>query len=213
LHQYLEDFKGHEDSMRYALCATAPESKDTDFTWADFQARNNNELVAVFGNFINRVVVLTNKYWGGIVPKCNAIEAYDKEVLEKLKVFPDKISASIEKYRFREALSELMNLARLGNKYLADTEPWKLKKTDEKRTETIMNISMQISASLAVLSEPFMPFSSEKLKGLLKLDNVNWNDAGGIIINDNHKINPATHLFNKIEDEQIEQQLEKLKQQ
>jgi methionyl-tRNA synthetase len=133
-------------------------------------------------------------------------------VLEKLKAFPDKISASIEKYRFREALGELMNLARLGNKYLADTEPWKLKKTDEKRTETIMNISIQISASLAVLSEPFMPFSSQKLKGLLNLDKMTWKDAGGIIINDNHKINPATHLFNKIEDEQIERQLEKLKQ-
>ena len=164
LHEYLEDFKGQEDALRYALCATAPESKDTDFTWTDFQARNNNELVAIFGNFINRVVVLTNKYWGGIVPKCNAIEAYDKEVLEKLKAFPDKISASIEKYRFREALSELMNLARLGNKYLADTEPWKLKKTDEKRTETIMNISMQISASLAVLSEPFHALFIRKIK-------------------------------------------------
>ncbi len=212
LHEYLEDFKGQEDALRYALCATAPESKDTDFTWADFQARNNNELVAIFGNFINRVVVLTNKYWEGIVPKCNSLGAYDKEVLEKLKAFPDKISASIEKYRFREALGELMNLARLGNKYLADTEPWKLKKTDEKRTETIMNISMQISASLAVLSEPFIPFSSEKLKGLLNLDNMTWKDAGGIIIKDKHKINPATHLFNKIEDEQIEKQLEKLKQ-
>ncbi len=212
LHGYLEDFKGQEDALRYALCATAPESKDTDFTWTDFQARNNNELVAIFGNFINRVVVLTNKYWEGIVPKCNTLEVYDKEVLDKLKAFPDKISASIEKYRFREALGELMNLARLGNKYLADTEPWKLKKTDEKRTETIMNISIQISASLAVLSEPFMPFSSEKLKGLLNLDNMNWKDAGGIIIADNHKIKPATHLFSKIEDEKIEQQLEKLKQ-
>ena len=131
LHEYLEDFKGQEDALRYALCATAPESKDTDFTWTDFQARNNNELVAIFGNFINRVVVLTNKYWEGVVPACNALDAYDKEVLEKLKAFPDKIGASIEKYRFREALGELMNLARLGNKYLADTEPWKLKKTDE----------------------------------------------------------------------------------
>ncbi|MBT5750505.1 MAG: methionine--tRNA ligase [Flavobacteriales bacterium] len=212
LHEYLEDFKGQEDALRYALCATAPESKDTDFTWSDFQARNNNELVAIFGNFINRVVVLTNKYWEGIVPKCNTLDAYDKQVLDKLKAFPDTISASIEKYRFREALGELMNLARLGNKYLADTEPWRLKKTDEKRTETIMNISMQISASLSVLSEPFMPFSSEKLKRLLNLNNMTWNDAGGIIINYNHKINPATHLFNKIEDEQIEQQLEKLKQ-
>ncbi|MDA8857776.1 methionine--tRNA ligase [Flavobacteriales bacterium] len=212
LHEYLEDFKGQEDALRYALCATAPENKDTDFTWADFQARNNNELVAIFGNFINRVVVLTNKYWDGIVPTCNTLDTYDKEVLEKLKAFPDKIGASIEKYRFREALGELMNLSRLGNKYLADTEPWKLKKTDEQRTETILNISMQIAASLAILSEPFMPFSSNKLKDILSLNKVNWNDAGGIIINKNHKIKPATHLFNKIQDEQIETQLEKLNQ-
>ena len=212
LHEYLEDFKGQEDAMRYALCATAPESKDTDFTWADFQARNNNELVAIFGNFINRVVVLTNKYWDGVIPACNTLDDYDKEVLEKLKGFPDKIGASIEKYRFREALGELMNLARLGNKYLADTEPWKLKKTDEARTETIMNVSMQIAASLAILSEPFMPSSSKKLKEMLVINNVTWDDAGEIIITDNHKINPATHLFSKIEDEQIEQQLEKLKQ-
>ncbi len=212
LHEYLEDFKGQEDALRYALCATAPENKDTDFTWADFQARNNNELVAIFGNFINRVVVLTNKYWDGIVPTCNTLDTYDKEVLEKLKAFPDKIGASIEKYRFREALGELMNLSRLGNKYLADTEPWKLKKTDEQRTETILNISLQIAASLAILSEPFMPFSSNKLKDILSLNKVNWNDAGGIIINKNHKIKPATHLFNKIQDEQIETQLEKLNQ-
>jgi len=212
LHEYLEDFKGQEDALRYTLCATAPESKDTDFTWADFQARNNNELVAIFGNFINRVVVLTNKYWDGRVPAQNDLDEYDKKVLAKLSDFPNKIGDSIEKYRFREALGELMNLARLGNKYLADTEPWKLKKTDEQRTETIMNISMQIAASLAILSEPFIPFSSNKLKDILALNKVNWNDAGGVIINDHHKINPATHLFNKIEDEQIETQLEKLKQ-
>jgi methionyl-tRNA synthetase len=208
----LKDFKGQEDALRYALCATAPESKDTDFTWKDFQARNNNELVAIFGNFINRVVVLTHKYWGGVVPACNNLDAYDKEVLEKLKGLPDKIGSSIEKYRFREALGELMNLARLGNKYLADTEPWKLKNIDEKRTETILNIAMQIAASLAVLSEPFMPFSSDKLKEMLAINNISWNDAGGKIIRDNHKINPATYLFNKIEDEKIEEQLEKLKQ-
>ena len=212
LHEYLEDFKGQEDALRYTLCATAPESKDTDFTWADFQARNNNELVAIFGNFINRVVVLTNKYWDGRVPAQNDLDEYDNKVLAKLADFPNKIGDSIEKYRFREALGELMNLARLGNKYLADTEPWKLKKTDEQRTETIMNISMQIAASLGILSEPFLPFTSNKLKTILSLKNVNWNDAGGIIINDTHKINPATHLFNKIEDEQIETQLEKLKQ-
>ena len=210
LHDYLEDFKGQEDALRYTLCATAPESKDTDFTWADFQARNNNELVAIFGNFINRVVVLTNKYWDGVVPSQNDLDSYDKEVLEKIAAFPNKIGESIEKFRFREALAELMNLARLGNKYLADTEPWKLKKTDESRTETIMNIAMQIAASLAILSEPFMPFSSSKLKDILTLENVNWNDAGNIIVVDNHKINEATHLFEKIEDDKIQEQREKL---
>ena len=211
LHEYLEDFKGQEDALRYALCATAPEGKDTDFTWADFQARNNNELVAIFGNFINRVVVLTHKYWEGNVPRPNNLDNYDKEVLEKLGEFPNKIGDSIEKFRFREALAELMNLARLGNKYLADTEPWKLKTTDEKRTETILNIAIQIAASLAILSEPFLPFSSEKLKIILALKNVNWNDAGGIIIKENHQLNQATHLFEKIEDEKIAKQLEKLK--
>ena len=211
LHEYLEDFKGQEDALRYALCATAPEGKDTDFTWADFQARNNNELVAIFGNFINRVVVLTHKYWEGNVPRPNNLDNYDKEVLVKLAEFPKKIGDSIEKFRFREALAELMNLARLGNKYLADTEPWKLKTTDEKRTETILNIAIQIAASLAILSEPFLPFSSEKLKTILALKNVNWNDAGGIIIKENHQLNQATHLFEKIEDEKIAKQLEKLK--
>ena len=211
LHEYLEDFKGQEDTLRYALCATAPEGKDTDFTWADFQARNNNELVAIFGNFINRVVVLTHKYWEGNVPRPNNLDNYDKEVLVKLAEFPKKIGDSIEKFRFREALAELMNLARLGNKYLADTEPWKLKTTDEKRTETILNIAIQIAASLAILSEPFLPFSSEKLKTILALKNVNWNDAGGIIIKENHQLNQATHLFEKIEDEKIAKQLEKLK--
>ena len=211
LHEYLEDFKGQEDALRYALCATAPEGKDTDFTWADFQARNNNELVAIFGNFINRVVVLTHKYWEGNVPRPNNLDNYDKEVLVKLAEFPKKIGDSIEKFRFREALAELMNLARLGNKYLADTEPWKLKTIDEKRTETILNIAIQIAASLAILSEPFLPFSSEKLKTILALKNVNWNDAGGIIIKENHQLNQATHLFEKIEDEKIAKQLEKLK--
>ena len=210
LHDYLEDFKGQEDALRYTLCATAPESKDADFTWVDFQARNNNELVAIFGNFINRVVVLTNKYWDGVVPSQNDLDSYDKEVLGKIAAFPNKIGESIEKFRFREALAELMNLARLGNKYLADTEPWKLKKTNESRTETIMNIAMQIAASLAILSEPFMPFSSSKLKDILTLENVNWNDAGNIIAVDNHKINEATHLFEKIEDDKIQEQREKL---
>ena len=211
LHEYLEDFKGQEDSLRYVLCATAPESKDTDFTWKDFQSRNNNELVSIFGNFINRVLVLTHKYWDGIVPPCNTLDNYDKQILEKMKEFPDKIGASIEKFRFREALEEFMGLARLGNKYLADTEPWKLQKEDEKRTETILNISIQITASLAILSKPFMPFSSNKLKEMLAINNTKWDDAGGNIISDHHKINPTTHLFSKIEDAKIEEQLKKLK--
>ena len=210
LHEYLADFKGQQDALRYALCATAPESKDTDFTWSDFQARNNNELVAIFGNFINRVVVLTGKYWDGVVPLQNELDAYDKEVLEKLTSFPNKIGEAIEKFKFREALAELMNLARLGNKYLADTEPWKLKKTDEKKAETIMHIAIQIAASLAILSAPFMPFSSDKLKEMLGLKNINWNDAGTHFIAAGHQINKPAHLFEKIEDDKIEQQIIKL---
>jgi methionyl-tRNA synthetase len=211
LHEYLEDFKGQEDALRYALCATAPENKDTDFTWADFQARNNNELVAIFGNFINRVVVLTNKYWEGIVPHLGELEEYDKEVLEQLQNFPDKIAASIEKYRFREALQELMNLARLGNKYLADTEPWKLKKTNEKRTETIMHIALQIASSLSILSEPFLPFTSNTLQKMLNISNLNWEDAKNHKLKGGIKINAAHLLFTKIEDETIENQVLKLK--
>ena len=211
LHEYLEDFKGQEDALRYALCATAPENKDTDFTWSDFQARNNNELVAIFGNFINRVVVLTNKYWEGIVPHLGELEEYDKEVLEQLKNFPDKIAASIEKYRFREALQELMNLARLGNKYLADTEPWKLKKTNEKRTETIMHIALQIASSLSILSEPFLPFTSNTLQKMLNISNLNWEDAKNHNLKGGIKINAAHLLFAKIEDETIENQVLKLK--
>tara|TARA_B100001142_G_scaffold157639_1_gene158067 strand:- start:3289 stop:4986 length:1698 start_codon:yes stop_codon:yes gene_type:complete len=210
LHEYLENFKGQEDSLRYSLCATAPESKDTDFTWSDFQARNNNELVAIFGNFVNRVVVLTNKYWDGIVPAQNELQDYDKQILNTLKDFPEKIGNSIEKFRFREALAEFMNLARMGNKYLADTEPWKLKKTNERRTETILNISIQITSSLAILSEPFLPFSSSKLKKMLSLEDINWNDAGKINIFKDHKIGAATHLFEKIEDHKIEDQRSKL---
>ena len=211
LHEYLEDFKEQEDSLRYVLCATAPENKDTDFTWKDFQARNNNELVAIFGNFINRVVVLTNKYWDGIVPPQNDLEDYDKEVLNKLKEFPENIGNSIEKFRFREALQELIGLARLGNKYLADTEPWKLKKTNEKRTETIIHISLQIASSLSVLSHPFLPFSSKKLKDMLNLSELNWDDAKHYNLTTDKKINKATLLFTKIEDEKINEQIVKLK--
>ena len=210
LHEYLEDFPGQEDSLRYALCATAPETKDTDFTWTNFQARNNNELVAIFGNFINRVVVLTHKYWDGHVPSQNNLTNYDKDILQKLSNFPNKIGALIEQFKFRAALEQLISLARLGNKYLADNEPWKLKKIDEKRTETIMNIAIQIAATLSILSDPFMPFSSEKLKKILAIKNVQWNHAGNIIT-ENHQINKGEHLFEKIENEKIEEQIKKLK--
>ena len=211
LHEYLEDFKGQEDALRYALCATAPESKDTDFTWKDFQSRNNNELVAIFGNFINRVVVLTNKYWDGVIPEQSDLDEYDKEVLDSLSKFPDIIASSIEKYRFREALQELMNLARLGNKYLADTEPWKLKKTDEDRTKTIMNIALQIAASLSILSEPFLPFTAKSLKDMLNISDLNWENANTQNLKSGNSINKANLLFTKIEDETIEKQILKLK--
>ena len=211
LHEYLEEFKGKEDALRYTLCAAAPESKDSDFTWSDFQSRNNNELVAIFGNFINRVVVLTNKYWDGIVPEKSDLETYDKEVLDSLSKFPGLIGKKIEKYKFKEALQELMNLARLGNKYLADTEPWKLKKLNEKRTETIINITLQIAVSLSVLSEPFLPFSSKKLKEVLNISDLNWEQASNENLSAGMKINKPILLFSKIEDEVIENQILKLK--
>tara|TARA_Y100001954_G_C15787993_1_gene593540 strand:+ start:47 stop:1741 length:1695 start_codon:yes stop_codon:yes gene_type:complete len=210
LHEYLIDFNGKEDSLRYALCATSPEGKDTDFTWSEFQARNNNELVAIFGNYVNRVFVLINKYWDGIVPKVNTLDIYDKEVLSQLKKYPEKIGSSIELFKFKDALSTLMNLARLGNKYLADTEPWKLKAKNEERVETIMNISIQIVTSLAILSEPFLPFTSKKVKKILNIKKMNWKSAGKINIKDGHKIEKAMHLFEKIENEEIESQLKKL---
>ena len=210
LHEYLNDFENQQDSLRYVLCATAPESKDTDFTWKDFQARNNNELVAIFGNFINRVVVLTNKYWEGVVPKRNDLLDIDNNTLKEMLEYPKKIGDSIEKYRLREGLQELMNLARLGNKYLAETEPWKLKKTDEKRTETIINIAIQISATLSFLCEPFLPYTSQKLKKLLNIDNGSWDTIHHDLIKENHKIKPHEHLFRKIEDQEIEYQLNKL---
>ena len=210
LHEYLEDFKDQQDTLRYVLCATAPESKDTDFTWKDFQARNNNELVAILGNFINRVVVLTNKYWEGVVPKRNDLSEIDNNALNEMLEYPKKIGDVIEKYRLREGLHELMNLARLGNKYLAETEPWKLKKSDEKRTETIINVAIQISAALAILCEPFLPYTSKKLKTLLNLKETDWDQINTTLISEQQKINKHEHLFRKIEDHEIERQLEKL---
>ncbi len=209
-HEYLNDFKGQQDVLRYVLCATAPESKDTDFTWADFLSRNNNELVAIFGNFINRVVVLTHKYWNGIVPSCNELSDYDKEIINKLNNTSIVMGEAIENFKFREALKELMNLARLGNKYLADTEPWKLQHTNKDRVETIMNISIQIAGSLSVLCKPFMPFTSIKLNNILNLSKEKWKDAGMNIIPNEHQINKGIHLFEKIEDAKIKEQLSKL---
>ena len=211
LHEYLEDFPGMQDVMRYVLCATAPESKDNDFTWKDFQTRNNSELVGIYGNFINRVVVLTNKYYDGCVPERGLLTDDDRQVISELKLFPSKIAKSIEAYRYREALMDVMNLARLGNKYLADEEPWKLVKTDEVRTKTIMNIALQIAANLSVVSEPFMPFSAHKLADMLGLNELSWKDAGSdALLEVDSKIESAQLLFRKIEDSEIEAQLKKL---
>ena len=213
LHEYLEEFPEKQDVLRYVLTANAPETKDNDFTWKDFQARNNNELVAIFGNFINRVLVLTNKYYDGQVPPAGRLTEVDIQTLKKLREYPQIISSSIERYRFREALSELMNLARLGNKYLADEEPWKQIKIDPERVQTIMYVALQIAAGLSALSEPFLPFTSQKLKLMLNLLNdVNWESVlkETELISANHKINKAELLFAKIEDDEIQKQLDKL---
>ncbi|MDP3314137.1 methionine--tRNA ligase [Lutibacter sp.] len=263
LHEYLLDFPDQQDVLRYVLTANAPETKDNDFTWKDFQARNNNELVAIFGNFINRVVVLTNKYYEGIIPEPNEFSDVDNEVLEQLQKFPSIIASSIERYRFREASQELMNLARLGNKYLADEEPWKVIKENPERVKTVMYVALQIAAGLSVVCEPFLPFTSVKLKGILNLrryqdgndevitskneidndgmkrhseeffttklsesatnrlpqflsklrnDELSWKDVSEKVelIAPNHKIGNAELLFAKIEDEEIQKQLDKL---
>lgn len=216
LHEYLEDFPGQQDVLRYALTATAPETKDNDFTWKDFQARNNNELVAIFGNFINRVVVLTNKYYGGIIPEPGKLSDIDKTTLEELRKYPAIIESSIERYRFREASQELLNLARLGNKYLADEEPWKVIKEDEERVKTIMFVALQIASALSILSEPFLPFTSKKLKKILNVTSsaveISWNAVADqeILLPSKHQIGEAELLFSKIEDADIQKQLDKL---
>ncbi|MBX0333081.1 methionine--tRNA ligase [Pontibacter sp. HSC-14F20] len=211
LHEYLEEFPGKGDVLRYTLCANAPESKDNDFTWKDYQARNNNELLAILGNFINRAVVLTQKYYNGEVPARGELQDYDKEVLGVLEGMPMVIATYIERYRFRDALSELMNLARLGNKYLADTEPWKLIKTDEERVKTIMNIALQISASLSILMEPFLPTSAQKLGNMLNQPLGNWKAAGSAdLLATGHVIGTPELMFEKIEDAAVEAQVQKL---
>ena len=212
LHEYLQDFPEKQDALRYALTANAPETKDNDFTWKDFQARNNNELAAIFGNFINRVVVLTNKYYDGIVPTPNEFSEVDEQTLAELKAYPAVISSSIERYRFREALSELMNVARLGNKYLADEEPWKMIKENPARVQTQMYIALQIASALTILSEPFLPFTSSKLCKILDIKINNWNleFENWNLTKPGHQIGPAEILFAQIEDAEIQKQLDKL---
>ncbi len=211
LHEYLEEFPGKQDVLRYVLTANAPETKDNDFTWKDFQARNNNELLAIFGNFVNRTLVLTKKYFNGKVPSRHELQDIDKKTLETLKTFPGKISDSIDRYRFREALGEMMNLARLGNKYLTDNEPWKIFKTDRQRVETILNISLQITANLSIVAEPFLPFSAEKLLGMLNLKPLKWAVAGSAnLLPEGHQLGKPAFLFEKIEDAEVEKQVQKL---
>lgn len=211
LHEYLREFEGRQDSLRYTLCANAPESKDNDFTWKEFQTRHNSELVAIFGNFVNRSLVLTQKYFGGTVPAAHTYTKQDLLVLEELTSAPDKIAAALEEFKFREALTEWMNLARLGNKYLAENEPWKLIKQDEERVKTILNISLQICCNLAILAEPFIPFSSKKLFTLLNQPNLRWLSAkNSNNLAAGHQINKEELLFAKIEDAEIQMQLEKL---
>ncbi|MEJ7693378.1 methionine--tRNA ligase [Daejeonella sp.] len=211
LNEYLLDFPGKQDVLRYVLTATAPETKDNDFTWKDFQARNNNELVAIFGNFINRVLVLSHKYFDGKVVFGSELTASDLKSIDELKNYPSSISSSVEQYRFREALSQFMNLARLGNKYLADEEPWKVIKTDEERVKTVLNVGLQIAANLAILAQPFLPFTSAKLFEMLNLKAQDWNNAGRIdLLETGHQLNESSLLFEKIEDDVIDAQIKRL---
>lgn len=213
LHEYLKDFPGKQDVLKYVLCANAPETKDNDFTWKDFQTRNNSELVAIFGNFVNRTIVLTHKYFGGKVPAKGELTDYDKQTIEEISLYPEKIGRSIEQYRFREALNELMNLARTGNKYLTENEPWKTIKTDEARTATVLNISLQICANLAVLASPFMPITAEKLAKMLNMQPVAWFEAGNVdLLSESTDINAPELLFEQIDDKTIVLQIEKLQQ-
>ena len=211
LNEYLDEFPGKQDVLRYVLTANAPETKDNDFTWRDYQACNNNELVAIFGNFVNRAVVLTHKYFDGVIPAAGELTDYDRATIAEFKGVKETLSNNIEQFHFREALKDAMNLARIGNKYLADTEPWKLAKTDMKRVETIMNVSLQICANLAIAFEPFLPFTAEKLRAMLCMAEVDWNKLGQLdILADGAKIEKPVLLFEKIEDSVIQAQLDKL---
>ena len=211
LNEYLDEFPGKQDVLRYVLTTNAPETRDNDFTWRDYQACNNNELVAIFGNFVNRAVVLTHKYFDGVIPAAGELTDYDRATIAEFKGVKETLSNNIEQFHFREALKDAMNLARIGNKYLADTEPWKLAKTDMKRVETIMNVSLQICANLAIAFEPFLPFTAEKLRAMLGMAEVDWNKLGQLdILADGAKIEKPVLLFEKIEDSVIQAQLDKL---
>ncbi|WP_300098216.1 methionine--tRNA ligase [uncultured Alistipes sp.] len=211
LHEYLEEFPGKEDVLRYVLCANAPETKDNDFTWKDFQARNNNELVAVLGNFVNRALVLTQKYFDGVVPACGELTDYDRATIAEVGAVKASLEANIENYRFREALKDAMNVSRIGNKYLADTEPWKVIKSDPERVKTILNIALQITANTAVAIEPFMPFSAAKILRMLNVGKFAWERLGAMdLVEAGHRIGKPELLFEKIEDDVIQRQLDKL---
>ncbi|MBN1388773.1 MAG: methionine--tRNA ligase [Bacteroidales bacterium] len=211
LHEYLEEFPGEQDVLRYTLCASAPETKDNDFTWKEFQARNNNELVAILGNFVNRTLILTGNYFDGEVPPLSGTDEYDREVLAEIGVLKDKVASALDAFRFREALKEAMNLARLGNKYLADTEPWIVIKNDREKVKTILNIALQITANLTIILDPFLPFSVKKLRECLNINVIQWDNAGrDDLLSPGHKINKPGLLFRKIEDEEVEKQVNKL---
>jgi len=213
LHEYVEEFPGKQDVLRYVLTANAPETKDNNFTWKDFQARNNNELVAVYGNFVNRALVLTQKYFGGKVPPCGELTEQDKEIIAEFRDVKAKVEELLEKFRFRDAQKEAMNLARIGNKYLADSEPWKVFKTDPKRVETILNLSLQLVANLAIAFEPFLPFSSEKLRSMINMSDLKWDNLGQTdLLAAGHELNKPELLFEKIEDEVVEAQIKKLEE-
>ena len=212
LHEYLKDFPGKQDVLRYVLTANAPETKDNDFTWLDFQTKNNSELVAIFGNFINRAIVLTGKYFDGKVPAKGELTEYDIETIKEFKEIKASVESNLEQFKFREALKEAMNLARIGNKYLADTEPWKLAKTDMERTATILHLALQIAANLSIAFEPFLPFSAKKLRNMLSINDFNWEMLGSIdILKENAELGKAELLFEKIEDSEIDKQIQRLK--
>ena len=211
LHEYLEDFPGKQDVLRYVLTANAPETKDNDFTWRDFQARNNNELVAIYGNFVNRSLVLTHKYFEGKIPTLGELTGYDRQTLADFANVKTEVERLLDTFHFRDAMKEAMNLARIGNKYLAETEPWKLAKSDMNRVATILNISMQITANLAIAFEPFLPFSSQKLRDILAIESFNWKSLGKMdLLAEGHLLNSPELLFDKIEDEAVEKQVQKL---